>query len=79
MVQDYHSYGMRKHQLMDLTKCIEELTLRLQNADNGFGDGVVIKASWCGGGGNCVKINISSSKYCLRTYVKICKHLKNWE
>jgi murein DD-endopeptidase MepM/ murein hydrolase activator NlpD len=25
------------------------------------GDGVVIKASWCGGGGNCVKIKHNSS------------------
>ena len=25
------------------------------------GDGVIIKASWCGGGGNCVKIKHNSS------------------
>ena len=25
------------------------------------GDGVVVKASWCGGGGNCVKIKHNSS------------------
>ena len=23
------------------------------------GDGIIIKAGWCGGGGNCVKINIT--------------------
>ena len=36
------------------------------------GDGVIIKAGWCGGGGNCVKIKHN------KTYQTIYAHMKNF-
>ena len=42
------------------------------------GDGVVKKAGWCGGGGNCVVINTTLLSNCLCTYVKICIRRKKW-
>ena len=39
------------------------------------GDGVVVKASWCGGGGNCVKIRHNSSYNCI-AHIKIAAIIK---
>ena len=35
------------------------------------GDGKVIKAGWCGGGGNCVKLKHNSTYQTVYAYVKI--------
>ena len=37
------------------------------------GDGKVIKAGWCGGGGNCVKIRHNS------TYQTVYAHMSKFE
>ena len=36
------------------------------------GDGIIIRARWCGGGGNCIKIKHNS------TYQTIYAHMKNF-
>ena len=36
------------------------------------GDGVIKKAGWCGGGGNCVKINTILH---IKQYMHICQNL----
>ena len=36
------------------------------------GDGVVKKAGWCGGGGNCVVINIT---LLIKLFMHICQNL----
>ena len=36
------------------------------------GDGVIIKAAWCGGGGNCIKIKHNS------TYTTVYAHLSKF-
>ena len=36
------------------------------------GDGVITKAGWCGGGGNCVKIKHN------KTYQTVYAHMKNF-
>ena len=36
------------------------------------GDGKIIRARWCGGGGNCIKIRHNS------TYTTVYAHLKNF-
>ena len=36
------------------------------------GDGIIKKAGWCGGGGNCVKINIIRH---IKQFMHICQNL----
>ena len=36
------------------------------------GDGVIQKAGWCGGGGNCVKIDIIQL---IKQFMRICQNL----
>ena len=43
------------------------------------GDGVVIRASWCGGGKLCKKIRHNSSYSTVCTHVEICKILTRKE
>ena len=40
------------------------------------GDGKVTKAGWCGGGGNCVKINIIPL---TRLYMRTCQNLQRYK
>ena len=49
------SFG--KTSIWDLQRCILVLILRLNSTPIlASGDGIVVRARWCGGGGNCVKI-----------------------
>ena len=66
------SFGMRKHPILVITKCIEEQILRRQAGTPimASGSGTVTRARWCGGGGNCVKIKHNS------TYETIYAHMK---
>ena len=56
-------YGMRKHPIDGYNKMHRGTDFAAPEGTPimASGDGVVIKASWCGGGGNCVKIKHNSS------------------
>ena len=36
------------------------------------GDGKIIRARWCGGGGNCIKIKHNSTYSTVCSFIKIC-------
>ena len=57
------SFGKRKHPILGFTKMHTGTDFAAPNGTPimSSGDGIVIKASWCGGGGNCVKIKHNSS------------------
>ena len=42
------------------------------------GDGVIKKAGWCGGGGNCVVIKHNHLPNNICSYVKICIRCEKW-
>ena len=67
------SYGMRKHPILGYNK-MHQGTVRCTNGDPimASGTGVVIKAGWCGGGGNCVKIRHNS------TYSTVYAHMSKF-
>ncbi len=56
-------FGMRKHPIDGYNKMHRGTDFAAPEGTPimASGDGVVIKASWCGGGGNCVKIKHNSS------------------
>ena len=56
-------FGMRKHPIDGYNKMHRGTDFAAPKGTPimASGDGVVIKASWCGGGGNCVKIRHNSS------------------
>ena len=56
-------YGMRKHPIDGFNKMHRgtDFAAPMGTPIMASGDGVIIKASWCGGGGNCVKIKHNSS------------------
>jgi len=57
------SFGKRKHPILGFTKMHTGTDFAAPKGTPimSSGDGSVIKASWCGGGGNCVKIKHNSS------------------
>ena len=56
-------YGMRKHPIDGYNKMHRgtDFAAPMGTPIMASGDGLVTKASWCGGGGNCVKIRHNSS------------------
>ena len=56
-------YGMRKHPIDGYNKMHKgtDFAAPMGTPIMASGDGVIIKASWCGGGGNCVKIRHNTS------------------
>ena len=56
-------FGMRKHPIDGYNKMHRGTDFAAPKGTPimASGDGIVIKASWCGGGGNCVKIRHNSS------------------
>ncbi len=67
-------YGMRKHPIDGFNKMHRGTDFAAPEGTPimASGDGVVIKASWCGGGGNCVKIKHNS------TYSTVYAHLSKF-
>ena len=55
-------FGMRKHPIDGFNKMHKgtDFAAPLGTPIMASGDGVVVKAGWCGGGGNCVKIKHNS-------------------
>ena len=67
-------YGMRKHPIDGFNKMHRGTDFAAPEGTQimASGDGVVTKAKWCGGGGNCIKIKHNSS------YETIYAHMKNF-
>ena len=68
------SFGMRKHPILGYNKMHRGTDFAAPEGTPimASGDGVIIKAGWCGGGGNCVKIRHN------KTYQTIYAHMKNF-
>jgi len=67
-------FGMRKHPILGYNKkhLGTDFAAPMGTPIMASGSGTVIKASWCGGGGNCVKIKHNS------TYTTVYAHMKNF-
>ena len=68
------SFGMRKHPILGYNKMHRGTDFAAPEGTPimASGDGVIIKAGWCGGGGNCVKIKHN------KTYQTVYAHMKNF-
>ena len=68
------SFGMRKHPILGYNKMHRGTDFAAPEGTPimASGDGVIIKAGWCGGGGNCVKIKHN------KTYLTVYAHMKNF-
>ncbi len=67
-------FGKRKHPILGFTKLHTgtDFAAPMGTPIMASGDGVIIKASWCGGGGNCVKIKHNS------TYSTVYAHMSKF-
>ena len=68
------SFGMRKHPILGYNKMHRGTDFAAPEGTPimASGAGVITKAGWCGGGGNCVKIKHN------RTYQTVYAHMKNF-
>jgi murein DD-endopeptidase MepM/ murein hydrolase activator NlpD len=68
------SYGMRKHPIDGYNKMHRgtDFAAPMGTPIMASGDGIVTRARWCGGGGNCIKIKHNS------TYQTVYAHMKNF-
>ena len=68
------SFGMRKHPILGYNKMHRGTDFAAPEGTPimASGDGKIIRARWCGGGGNCIKIRHNS------TYETVYAHLKNF-
>ena len=68
------SFGMRKHPIDGYNKLHKgtDFAAPLGTPIMASGDGKIIRAQWCGGGGNCIKINHNS------TYSTIYAHMSKF-
>ena len=68
------SFGMRKHPILGYNKLHQGTDFAAPEGTPimASGDGKIIRARWCGGGGNCIKIKHNS------TYSTVYAHLKNF-
>ncbi len=68
------AFGMRKHPILGYNKMHRGTDFAAPEGTPimASGDGVITKAGWCGGGGNCVKIKHN------RTYQTVYAHMKNF-
>ena len=68
------SFGLRKHPILGYTKMHRGTDFAAPEGTPvmASGSGKIIRARWCGGGGNCIKIRHNS------TYSTVYAHLKNF-
>ena len=68
------SFGLRKHPILGYTKMHRGTDFAAPEGTPvmASGSGKIIRARWCGGGGNCIKIRHNS------TYTTVYAHLKNF-
>jgi len=67
-------FGMRKHPIDGFNKMHRGTDFAAKEGTPvmASGDGIVVRAKWCGGGGNCIKIKHNS------TYQTVYAHLKSF-
>ena len=67
-------YGMRKHPILGYTKkhTGTDFAAPMGTPIMASGNGTVVRAKWCGGGGNCIKIRHNS------TYETVYAHMKSF-
>ena len=67
-------FGMRKHPILGYNKLHQGTDFAAPEGTPimASGNGKIIRARWCGGGGNCIKIRHNS------TYTTVYAHLKNF-
>ena len=67
-------FGKRKHPILGFTKMHTgtDFAAPMGTPIMASGDGVIVRASWCGGGGNCVKIKHNS------TYSTVYAHMSKF-
>ena len=67
-------FGMRKHPILGFTKLHAGTDFAAPEGTPimASGSGTIVRAKWCGGGGNCIKIKHNS------TYQTIYAHMKNF-
>jgi murein DD-endopeptidase MepM/ murein hydrolase activator NlpD len=68
------SFGMRKHPIDGFNKMHRgtDFAAKTGTPIMASGDGIIIKAGWCGGGGNCIKIKHNS------TYSTVYAHMSKF-
>ena len=68
------NYGMRKHPIDGFNKMHKgtDFAAKKGTPIMASGDGIIVKAKWCGGGGNCIKIKHNS------TYSTIYAHMNKF-
>ena len=68
------SYGLRKHPILGFTKKHNGTDFAAKEGTPimASGAGTIVRAKWCGGGGNCIKIRHNS------TYSTVYAHLKSF-
>ena len=68
------SFGIRKHPILGYNKMHRGTDFAAPEGTPimASGDGKIVRARWCGGGGNCIKIKHNS------TYSTVYAHLKNF-
>ena len=68
------AFGMRKHPIDGYNKMHRgtDFAARMGTPIMASGNGIITRARWCGGGGNCVKIKHNS------TYETIYAHMRNF-
>ena len=68
------SFGMRKHPIDGYNKMHKgtDFAAPMGTPIMASGDGIITKARWCGGGGNCVQIKHN------KTYETVYAHMKNF-
>jgi murein DD-endopeptidase MepM/ murein hydrolase activator NlpD len=68
------SFGMRKHPIDGFTKMHRGTDFAAPKGTPimASGDGVIVRARWCGGGGNCIKIKHNS------TYSTVYAHMSKF-
>ena len=74
------SFGMRKHPIDGFNKMHRgtDFAAPLGTPIMASGDGVIKKAGWCGGGGNCIKIRHNSSYETVYAHMlKFARGIKN--
>ena len=68
------NFGVRKHPILGYNKMHRGTDFAAPEGTPimASGDGKIVRARWCGGGGNCIKIRHNS------TYSTVYAHLKNF-
>ena len=68
------SFGMRKHPIDGYNKMHRgtDFAAEMGTPIMASGDGIIVRAGWCGGGGNCIKIKHNS------TYQTVYAHMSNF-